>query len=400
MQKTIFIKIDKKENTRMSELEQYRAKIDEIDRQLTKLFEERMNVVNNICQYKIDHGLPVVNQNREEEVVKKNIQHLTNKSYSNELTRFLMHTMEISKQIQYKKVRENKSKNNFSHNTNTVSSDVNHLKIGYYGVKGSFSEEAMLKYFGNVKLAKNYVEFEDVFDAIKNGEIDYGVVPIENSSTGTISQVLDLVNKKGLYINGEQVIKINQHLIGVEGATLENVTEVYSHPQGFEQTSEFLRNYRHWKLTPFHSTADSVKLVAELKDPTKAAIASERAAKIYNLNIIKENINNKTGNSTRFFIISRNLIANESCNKVSVVFSLEHKAGTLYHLLRHFAENDINMMKIESRPQEFGLWKYLLYVDFEGNIEDARVNKALGLISQGCEYFRLLGCYKQCETLD
>ena len=381
----------------MSDLDQYRAKIDEIDRQLTKLFEERLNVVNDICQYKIDHGLPIEHQNREEEVVKKNIQHLSNKGYADELTRFFLNTMEISKQVQYKKVRENNAKNKLSHNT--VTNNVNHLKIGYYGVQGSFSEEAMLQYFGDVKDAKNYEEFEDVFDAIKSGEIDYGVVPIENSSTGTISQVLDLVNRKGLYINGETVLKINQHLIGVEGTKIEDINEVYSHPQGFEQTSEFLRNYRHWTLTPFHSTADSVKLVAELNDPTKVAIASERAAKIYNLEIIKENINNKTGNSTRFLIISRNLIANETCNKVSVVFSMEHKAGTLYHLLRHFAENDINMVKIESRPQEYGLWKYLLYVDFQGNIEEARVNRALGLISQSCEYYRLLGCYKQCELL-
>lgn len=382
----------------MSELERYRAKIDEIDRQLTKLFEERLHIVNDICQYKINNDLPVENQKREEEVVNKNIQYLDNKGYSEQLKRFFYHTIEIAKQVQYKKVREHKAKNSLSHNT--VSSDITHLNIGYYGVEGSFSEEAMLKYFGDVKHAKNFVEFEDVFDAIKNGEIDYGVVPIENSSTGTISQVLDLINNRGLYINGETVLKINQHLIGIQGTNLDSINEVYSHPQGFEQTSEFLRSYRQWKLTPFHSTADSVKLVAELNDPTKAAIASQRAAEIYNLNIIKENINNKTGNSTRFFIISKNLIANDTCDKISVVFSLEHKAGTLYHLLRHFAENDINMMKIESRPQEFGNWKYLLYVDFEGNIEEGRVNKALGLIQQGCEYFRLLGCYKQCDLLD
>ncbi|WP_419762013.1 prephenate dehydratase [Clostridium beijerinckii] len=273
-----------------------------------------------------------------------------------------------------------------------VKSDI---KVGFYGVAGSFSEEAMIKHFGKKDDAKAYDEFEDVFLAVKNEEIDYGVLPIENSSTGAISQVYDLLYKYGFYIVGEECIKIDQNLIGIKGTKLDNVKEVYSHPQGFEQSTDFLKGYSNWKKIPFHSTADSVKLVSDLQDMSKVAIASKRAADIYNLSIIKENINNRRENSTRFIVISKELELNNSCDKVSVVFSLEHKAGTLYKLLRHFAENNINMMKIESRPMEKGAWKYFLYVDFEGNLENEQVKKALNLIEQSSAYFKLIGGYRK-----
>ena len=273
-------------------------------------------------------------------------------------------------------------------------------KIGFFGVPGSFCEEAMIKYFGHIENANSYDEFEDIFLAVKNDEIKYGVLPIENSSTGAISQVYDFLYKYGFYIVGEECIKINQHLIGIRGTSLENIKEVYSHPQGFQQSTEFLRNYSAWKLIPFHSTAESVKLVSDFNDKSKAAIASKRAASIYDLEVIKENINNQSENSTRFIVISKNLETDSTSNKISVVFSLEHKAGTLYKLLRHFAENNINMMKIESRPMEKGAWKYFLYIDFEGNLESEKVATALKLIEQSSAYFKLIGGYRKYKTVN
>lgn len=377
----------------MADIDDYRKKIDEIDREITRLFEERMNTVIKVGEYKKENNLPVFNKSREDEVINKNIGYLKNVEYTEELKDFFKNMMDIAKRLEDKKILEDNTIENVLHLENM--NDKKDSKIGFYGVVGSFSEEAMIKHFGRRNDAKAYDEFEDVFLAVKNGEIDYGVVPIENSSTGAISEVYDLLYKYGFYIVGEECIKINQHLIGLKGTDLESVKEVYSHPQGFEQSTEFLRNYSKWKHIPFHSTADSVKLVRDLKDTSKVAIASKRAASIYNLDIIKENINNKSENTTRFIVISRNLESNSSCDKVSVVFSLEHKAGTLYKLLSHFAENNINMMKIESRPMGKGTWKYFLYVDFEGNIESDKVTKALNLIEQSSAYFKLIGGYKK-----
>ncbi|NMF04866.1 prephenate dehydratase [Clostridium beijerinckii] len=377
----------------MAAIDDYRNKIDEIDKEITRLFEERMDIVIKVGEYKKQNNLPVFNKAREDEVIEKNIGYLNNKDYAEGLKQFFINIMNISKDLEDKEVKEDiRATTIDKFKEKNAKSDI---KVGFYGVAGSFSEEAMIKHFGKKDDAKAYDEFEDVFLAVKNGEIDYGVLPIENSSTGAISQVYDLLYKYGFYIVGEECIKIDQNLIGIKGTKLDNVKEVYSHPQGFEQSTDFLKEYSNWKKIPFHSTADSVKLVSDLQDMSKVAIASKRAADIYNLSIIKENINNRRENSTRFIVISKELELDNSCDKVSVVFSLEHKAGTLYKLLRHFAENNINMMKIESRPMEKGAWKYFLYVDFEGNLENEQVKKALNLIEQSSAYFKLIGGYRK-----
>lgn len=382
----------------MADLDDYRMQIDEIDKEITKLFEERMNVVLNVAKHKMDNNLPIFNRGREDEVIEKNINYLENKDYAGELKEFYNDLMAVSRQLQNRKMLEAERKNNIEElqKINIVHNKKNDdKKIGYFGVSGSFTEEAMLKYFGKVKDPKAYDEFEDVFMAVKNDEIEYGVVPIENSSTGAIAQVYDLLYKYEFYIVGEQCIRAEQNIVGVKGTTLDDVKEVYSHPQPFAQSTEFLKCHPEWKLIPFHSTSVSAKLVSDLKEKSKVAIASKRAAEIYHLDIIKENINNQSQNTTRFIIISKNLESDEVCNKVSVVFSIDNKAGTLYKLLSHFAENNINMIKIESRPMEHGTWNYFLYVDFDGNIESPEVITALNLIEQNSPYFKLLGGYRK-----
>ena len=191
----------------------------------------------------------------------------------------------------------------------------NDLKIGYQGVKGSFSEEAMISFFGENNKSLNYEKFEDVFISLKNDEIDYGILPFENSCTGAITSVYDLISKYGFYIVGEECIKINQNLVGVKDATVDDIKEVYSHPQGFEQSKKFLRNHEDFKLIYFYNTAISAKHVSKLNDKGKAAIASSRAAKIYNLDILAKNIHDNNNNHTKFVIISKNLESSKESNK-------------------------------------------------------------------------------------
>ena len=273
----------------------------------------------------------------------------------------------------------------------------NDLKIGYQGVKGSFSEEAMISFFGENNKSLNYEKFEDVFISLKNDEIDYGILPFENSCTGAITSVYDLISKYGFYIVGEECIKINQNLVGVKDATVDDIKEVYSHPQGFEQSKNFLRNHEDFKLIYFYNTAISAKHVSKLNDKSKAAIASSRAAKIYNLDILAKNIHDNNNNHTKFVIISKNLQSSKESNKITVSFSLENRAGSLYNLLGHFVKNNLNMIKIESRPSNGELWEYVLYVDLEGNINDEKVKNAIKLIKEETRYFKLLGCYKKKE---
>ena len=185
--------------------------------------------------------------------------------------------------------------------------------------------------------------------------------------------------------------------MGVKDATVDDIKEVYSHPQGFEQSKKFLRNHEDFKLIYFYNTAISAKHVSKLNDKSKAAIASSRAAKIYNLDILAKNIHDNNNNHTKFVIISKNLQSSKESNKITVSFSLENRAGSLYNLLGHFAKNNINMIKIESRPSNGELWEYVLYVDLEGNINDEKVKNAIKLIKEETRYFKLLGCYKKKE---
>lgn len=374
----------------MDALEGYRKEIDNIDKEITRLFEERMNVVLKVAEYKKENNLPIFHKGREEVVIEKNINRLENKDYSLEIRKFYNSLMEVSRELQSRKLNREGSYEDIKE-LNISKEDI----LGFQGVNGSYSEEALLKHFGNDNKRLFFEEFEDVFKALKNDTIKYGILPVENSSSGGINEVHDLLIKYGFYIAGEESIKIEEHLLGTENTTLETIKDVYSHPQGFIQSSEFLKNYSDFKLIPFHNTATSAKLVSELNDINNAAIAGERASEIYNLKIIKRNISNNKNNCTRFIIIGKELLKEKDANKVSIVFSLEDKPGTLYKLLKHFGEYNLNMIRIESRPTKGERWKYFLYIDFEGNLQNEGEKNALEFIKNSSEYFRLLGWYKK-----
>jgi len=271
--------------------------------------------------------------------------------------------------------------------------EIQTIKVGHQGVSGSFSEEALFNYFPNDVEIQQYAQFEDVFIAIDAGEIHYGVVPIENSSTGAIAAVYDALNAYNCTIVGETYVKAIQNLLAVEGATIDGIQKVYSHPQGFEQSVTFLKPYD-WQLIPYYNTAKSAEYVKSQNDSTIAAIASKQAAEIYGLKILSENINCNKQNTTRFIIISKNQKVNNLCNKVSVVFSTKHKAGALFKALETFAKNDINLLKIESRPVKHTPWEYYFYIDFEGNVDEAPIKIALEQMKNDCHHFKLLGNYK------
>lgn len=242
-----------------------------------------MNIAINVAKYKIENNMPIFNEAREIEVIKKNVARLSNKEYLKLTESFFNNLMTLSRSLQEEVFEENNydiiNKINDNISVNTNKKNLSNIKIGYQGVKGSFSEEAMIKYFGENHKNTNYEEFEEVFIALKSNEIDYGILPIENSYTGAITNVYDLLVKYGFYIVGEECIKINQNLIGIKGTKISDIKEIYSHPQGFEQSREFLSNNNKLKLIPFHNTAISAKYISELNDKSKAAIASLRQLK-------------------------------------------------------------------------------------------------------------------------
>lgn len=267
-------------------------------------------------------------------------------------------------------------------------------KIGYSGVEGSYSHHALLEYFGEDVRTAAYFTFKDVFDALEKDEISYGVIPIENSSTGSITEVYDLLGKYNLDIVGEQCIHIEHNLIGIKGAEISDIKEVYSKDQGFLQCSEFFNNYSGWKLVPYVNTARSAEYISKENSKDKACVASRKAAELFGLNILKENINNIKNNYTRFIIIGKNLEIDESCNKISIAIVLPHKVGSLYNVLKNFEENNLNMVKIESRPILDKSWEYFFYIDFNGSLLDNGTKKALEQIEEDSLWFKLLGNYR------
>ena len=276
-----------------------------------------------------------------------------------------------------------------------ASRETKNPKIGFQGVEGSFSEEALLNYFGREAMTSSFRFFEDVFMAIDRGDVDYGILPVENSSTGSVNEVYDLLRKYGCHINGEIVLKVKQNLLGVKGASMEDIKEVYSHSQGFQQSAEFFKEHPSWKLIPYHNTALGAKLVSEAGDISRAAVASERAAAIYGLDILKENLNFNSKNYTRFVIVGKDLELDESSDKISVVLTVRHKAGSLCDVLRLFSQEGLNLLKIESRPIMDKSWEYFFHLDFEGNLQDPHVSRIMDQIRSRTTYFKILGNYRR-----
>lgn len=368
----------------MADLNDYRREIDEIDGRLIPLFERRMEIVREVGRYKREHGLPVLQAGREEEILQKAADFLKDKGYASDARRFMRAVMEISRGAQSRSLQAGGQQ---------TQDTIKHGTVGYYGIPGSFSEQALIDLFSDQQDRMAYAEFRDVFEALKDARIDYGVLPIENSSSGAISAVYDLLGSYGFYIVGERRVRISQNLAAAPGASLDSVTRVYSHEQGLIQCSEFLSRHGHWTQVSHQSTATSAKLVAEAQDPAKAAICSPRAASLYGLQILASDIQNHQENTTRFILIGREL-ESRSADKVSLVFTLDHESGTLYQTLRYFAERGISLVKIESRPIPDVLWNYRFYLDFEGDIDNQQVKTALDAIAEHAKDFRVLGAYR------
>ena len=272
------------------------------------------------------------------------------------------------------------------------------LKVGCYGAKGSYTYEAMEQQFAGKGREESYFPlFEDVVKAVKDGTIDYGVLPIENSSTGGITEVYDLIQKYDCAVVGEQLVKIEHNLLGIPGATLDDIDTVYSHPQGFRQCRPFFNEHRDWTLEPYFSTSRSAERVAEDGRKNQAAVASRTAARLYGLSVLAENIYFNQSNYTRFFIIAPKMEITEDADKITLVISVKHEPGALYHVLGYFFYGGMNMTHLESRPMEGHPFEYFFHIDVKGCIHDPSNAQTLHGLASMCTYFKILGNYPSCK---
>lgn len=268
------------------------------------------------------------------------------------------------------------------------------LRVGCYGAKGSYTYEAMGQQFGDKPREESYFPlFEDVMQAVKEGDVDYGVVPIENSSTGGITEVYDLIRRYNCAVVGEQIVKIEHNLIALPGTKLEDIDTVFSHPQGFAQCRPFFNKHRNWTLKPYFSTSRSAEKVAEDKKKNQAAVASKTAARLYGLEVIAENIFFNSSNYTRFFIIGPKMEITEKSDKITLVLAVRHEPGALYHVLGYFFYGGMNMTHLESRPMEGRPFEYFFHIDVMGRLEDPANAQTLRGLKSMSTYFHILGNY-------
>lgn len=268
------------------------------------------------------------------------------------------------------------------------------LRVACYGARGAYTYEAMEKQFGNREKEVIFCPlFEDVVKAVREGQADYGVVPMENSSTGGITEVYDLIQHYDCAIVGEQMVKIEHVLLGVPGATLDDIDTVYSHPQGFAQCREFFMEKRNWKQQPYFSTAQSAEKVAREGKKNQAAVASRTAGRLYGLQVLKDTIAFNSSNYTRFFIIGPSMEIADDADKITLVLSVRHEPGALYHVLGYFFYGGMNMTHLESRPIKGKPFEYFFHIDVMGKLRNPANAQTLRGIESMSTYFKILGNY-------
>jgi len=383
----------------MSTLDALRSEIDAVDGELAALFQKRMELALRVGSYKREHGIPVLDAARERAVLEKRAAFADGAAEKADLTALFEAVMAISRRRQRRLVREtgNEDYACIAAALSAQRAPVPHPRILYQGVPGAYSEEGAVRFFGEDCARSQVDTWEEIFSALREDRADYGVLPIENSSTGTIHPVYDLLASYGAYIVGEQVVPVEHCLMAPPGARLEDIQTVYSHEQGLLQCAAYLKAHPEWKLTPRLNTAESARYIAAQQDRTRAAIGSPGAAGLYGLDILAAGISTHRDNYTRFVVVSPVMELRHGRNKVSALFVLPHRSGALHEILSIFAVNGLNLLKLESRPISGRNWEYQFFTDFSGNLLAPAMDGVLHELSQTAERFRVLGNYRAGE---
>ena len=378
------------------DLGKIREKIDKLDSQLVELLEERLEIVQEVAQFKKQTGKRIFDEEREKEVVQKNLKRVKNKELNHYIELILKDIMDSSKEYQKFKI---------GISTKYVNDlDLKDKKLGYTGVPGSYAYEVLMNILKNnknldvdsIEENKNIFHFnshKELVEAVHTKKIDIGILPIENSIVGEVRDSIDLINTKNIHIIGEVRHKISHNLLGVKGSRIEDIRNIYSHDQAFMQCSQFLSKHE-WHLNRMTNTAISGKYIAAEGKKENACIANMKTKEVYGLELLKKNINNEEENYTRFFIISNEEAVIDGSNKISIVTSANNESGALIGLLQIFYKYGLNMVNLKSRPRANKPWEYYFYIDFEGNMADEKVQMALEKIREKSNYLQILGNYK------
>ena len=378
------------------ELRDLRNKMDEIDERLVKLFCERMDTAGKIAEYKKEKSMPVLDASREREKLSEVVNEAgeTMGDYTSVLYSLLF---ELSRAYQGKLLKENseiQEKVSYAiENTNKLFPQK--ASVACQGVEGAYSQLACEKLF-KLPSILYFRDFDNVFSAIENGLCDYGVIPLENSTAGSVNKVYDLMIKHDFSIIRSVRIKVDHSLVAKRGTKLENVKEVFSHEQAINQCSEFLNSLgKDVKITAVENTAAAAKMVSESQRTDVAAICSHSCVELYGLKCLSSAIQDKGNNYTRFICISKNLEIYPGADRTSIMLVTAHKPGALYKVLARFYALGINLIKLESRPLPDRDFEFMFYFDLDTSIYSEQFIELLGELQYVCEEFKYLGSYSE-----
>ena len=371
----------------MPDLTQYRARIDGIDKQLVALFEERMGVVAQVAAYKRDKGMEVLQPDREKQVLKKAESLLRDKAYGPAVRQLFETLMAVSRGLQHEALGDDQVAPGAGQWTQAP-------RVVYPGAEGAFSEQAALSFFGHKAKPRALDTFEKAAAAVKAGLADYAVLPIENSTAGSVEETYRLLGEYGLSIVGEQLIRVRHHLLGAPGSRLSDIREVRSHPQAIAQCHGFLLMHPDMAVVTSANTALSARAVAEMGDLSVAAIASLRAATQYGLTPLCRDIQDRRHNLTRFIVAAPAPIDVAGADKATLMFCLDNQAGQLARVLTAFARQGVNLSKLESRPIPDTPWAYAFFADIQWTQDRRALYRALEEAGRDMREMKLLGLYK------
>lgn len=376
----------------MFDLNEIREKIDATDKEIIKLLEKRIGYSRDVAAHKKDVGKKVYDGDREKQKLAAIERLVEENENAADIRKVFEQIMLDSRKIQYRELEKNGMSMLDPYET---FKDIprSGVRVVYQGVEGAYAYIAMKRFFTGDTDTFNTATWREALEKIVNDEADYAVLPLENSTAGSVTEVYDLLNEFPVYIIAEEFVEIEHALLALPGAHINDIKKVYSHAQALFQCAGFLGQHKDWERISTQNTAASAKKVSEDGDRSCAAIASIEAGELYGLNALKEKINDISGNTTRFVIVSKKRCFSENAGKVSVIFETPNETGTLYNLLSPIVYNDLNMMKIESRPLRSKKWDSRFFVEFEGNLKDPGVRYALRGMYEEAKSMRLLGNY-------
>ena len=354
-----------------NKLEEARKIINEVDARMAELFVQRMRAAEMVYEHKKEFGLPILDQKREDEVIEKNAALVEDEVLKGYYMDYLKHLMSVSRAYQYRM--------------------QSGLKVAYSGVEGAFAHIAAGRIFpeGN---RVSYSDFKAAYDSVVRGESDVAVLPIENSYAGEVGQTIDLIFSGSLFINGIYELDIHQNLLGVPGATVEDIQKVTSHPQALSQCHDYIK-MRGFEAEEANNTALAAKTVAEAKDKSLGAIASVETAEIYGLKVLEANINKSGENTPRFAVLSKVRAASPALSNTVLMFTVKHEAGSLANAIGIIGQYGYSMTALRSRPMKKHSWQYYFYVEIEGTTDTENGKSMIEELGRVCDKLKVAGTF-------